>query len=110
MEGEGHLDDDQHAGAVPYGRREGDDEQGDEVPAPAGSARAVIGVGVGGQSQGSESGVRVLTLTPDSDPKVLFSGRADTHMLVPTTNTPGIQLCCPHPKAAFGCFALAPTP
>ena len=42
LEGQGAVGDLQHADAVPHGGRQGDDEQGGEVPAPAGSAREMI--------------------------------------------------------------------
>ena len=45
MEGERPLDDDQHACAVPHGDREGDDEQGDEIPDAPESDREVGGRG-----------------------------------------------------------------
>ena len=41
LEGQGPVGDHQHARAVPHGDRQGHDEQGDAVPAAAGSAREV---------------------------------------------------------------------
>ncbi len=41
LEGQGPVGDGQHPRAVPHGRRQGDDEQGREVPAAPGSAREV---------------------------------------------------------------------
>ena len=44
MEGQGIVGDGQHAHAVPHGDGQGDDEQGDALPAAPGSAREVIGI------------------------------------------------------------------
>ena len=45
LEGPRAVGDRQHARAVPHGRRQGHDEQGDEVPAAPGSARAIVAIG-----------------------------------------------------------------
>ena len=54
LEGQGPVGHDQHARAVPHGNREGHDEQGLQVPGPAGSAGEVdAGLGARGSGLGT---------------------------------------------------------